>query len=100
MSSDKERRVIDQIRGHSYEEMLMILEFMPYRACYPILKLVYSATANASYNMGSSETNLVISKAKFNGGTTVKKLKPRARGHSFSIKRLTCHMTIVVKIYL
>ncbi|MFS7968473.1 putative ribosomal protein L22/L17 superfamily [Helianthus anomalus] len=30
----------------------MILELMPYRACYPIFKLVYSATANASSNMG------------------------------------------------
>ncbi|PHT34487.1 50S ribosomal protein L22, chloroplastic [Capsicum baccatum] len=77
MSADKARRVIDQIHGRSYEETLMILELMPYRACYPILKLVYSAAANASYNMGSSETNFVISKDEFNGGTTVKKLKPR-----------------------
>nr|YP_010340430.1 ribosomal protein L22 [Solanum imamense]UNZ92755.1 ribosomal protein L22 [Solanum imamense] len=74
MSADKARRVIDQIRGRSYEETLMILELMPYRACYPILKLVYSAAANASYNMGSSETNLVISKAEVNEGTIVKKL--------------------------
>ena len=95
MSADKARRVIDQIRGRSYEETLMILELMPYRACYPILKLVYSAAANASYNMGSSEANLVISKAEVNGGTTVKKLKPR--GRSFPIKRSTCHITIVMK---
>ncbi|KAK4730104.1 hypothetical protein R3W88_023092 [Solanum pinnatisectum] len=79
------------------KETLMILELMPYRACYPILKFVYSAAANASYNMGSSETNLVISKAEVNEGNTVKKLKPRARGHSFSIKRSTCHITIVMK---
>ncbi|KAJ6766520.1 CHLOROPLAST 50S RIBOSOMAL PROTEIN L22-RELATED, partial [Salix purpurea] len=31
----KTRRIIDQIRGRSYEETLMILELMPYRACYP-----------------------------------------------------------------
>ncbi|KAJ6368239.1 hypothetical protein OIU78_000760, partial [Salix suchowensis] len=35
MSADKARRIIDQIRGRSYEETLMILELMPYRACYP-----------------------------------------------------------------
>nr|YP_010917915.1 ribosomal protein L22 [Asterolasia asteriscophora]WAJ48675.1 ribosomal protein L22 [Asterolasia asteriscophora] len=45
MSAHKARRVIDQIRGRSYEEALMILELMPYRACYPINKLVYSAAA-------------------------------------------------------
>nr|YP_009698830.1 ribosomal protein L22 [Whipplea modesta]QEJ85983.1 ribosomal protein L22 [Whipplea modesta]QEJ86404.1 ribosomal protein L22 [Whipplea modesta]QEJ86489.1 ribosomal protein L22 [Whipplea modesta] len=97
MSAHKARRVIDQIRGRSYEETLMILELMPYRACYPILKLVYSAAANASYNLDSTETNLVIAKAQVNEGPTVKKLKPRARGRSYPIKRPTCHITIVVK---
>nr|QYC35548.1 ribosomal protein L22 [Aristotelia chilensis]UDH57121.1 ribosomal protein L22 [Aristotelia chilensis] len=97
MSAHKARRVIDQIRGRSYEETLMILELMPYRACYPILKLVYSAAANASHNMGFNEASLVISKAEVNEGTTAKKLKPRARGRSYPIKRPTCHITIVLK---
>nr|YP_010982929.1 ribosomal protein L22 [Cordia sinensis]WOH22153.1 ribosomal protein L22 [Cordia sinensis] len=97
MSADKARRVIDQIRGRSYEETLMILELMPYRACYPIFKLVYSAAANASYNMGSDEANLVISQAEVNEGSTVKKFKPRAKGRSYPIKRPTCHITIVMK---
>nr|AUF34084.1 ribosomal protein L22 [Mastixia caudatilimba] len=97
MSAHKARRVIDQIRGRSYEETLMILELMPYRACYPIFKLVYSAAANASYNLNSNEANLVITKAEVNEGTAVKKLKPRARGRSYAIKRPTCHITIVVK---
>nr|YP_009676369.1 ribosomal protein L22 [Sclerocarya birrea]QDE13287.1 ribosomal protein L22 [Sclerocarya birrea] len=97
MSAHKARRVIDQIRGRSYEETLMILELMPYRACYPIFKLVYSAAANASHNMGFNEDNLVISKAEVNEGTAAKRLKPRARGRSYLIKRPTCHITIVLK---
>nr|YP_010011465.1 ribosomal protein L22 [Salvia umbratica]YP_010527898.1 ribosomal protein L22 [Salvia luteistriata]QOI01448.1 ribosomal protein L22 [Salvia umbratica]UXW63813.1 ribosomal protein L22 [Salvia luteistriata] len=97
VSADKARRVIDQIRGRSYEETLMILELMPYKACYPIFKLVYSAAANASYTMGSAENNLIIIKAEVNEGTVVKKLKPRARGRSYAIKKATCHITIVVK---
>nr|YP_010365314.1 ribosomal protein L22 [Sicyos angulatus]UOU84515.1 ribosomal protein L22 [Sicyos angulatus] len=97
MSPHKARRVIDQIRGRSYEETMMILELMPYRACYPILKLVYSAAANASHNMGFNEKNLVISKAEVNQSTTVKKLKPRARGRSYPIKRPTCSITIVLQ---
>nr|WEM06590.1 ribosomal protein L22 [Bupleurum scorzonerifolium] len=97
MSAHKARRVVDQIRGRSYEETLMILELMPYRACYPILKLVYSAAANANYNMDSNESNLVISKTQVSEGTAMKKLKPRARGRSFTIKKPTCHITIVVK---
>nr|UWV91636.1 ribosomal protein L22 [Allium omeiense] len=97
MSVFKAQRVIDQIRGRSYEETIMILELMPYRASYPILKLVYSAAANANHNMGLNETDLFISKAEVNGGPFVKKLRPRARGRSYPIKRPTCHITIVLK---
>nr|YP_011027493.1 ribosomal protein L22 [Sedum sediforme]WQN00553.1 ribosomal protein L22 [Graptopetalum amethystinum]WQN01828.1 ribosomal protein L22 [Sedum sediforme] len=97
MSAHKARKVVDQIRGRSYEETLMILELMPYRACYPILKLVYSAAANASHNKNFKKGNLIISKAEVNEGTTVKKLKPRARGRGYPIKRPSCHITIVLK---
>nr|YP_009340539.1 ribosomal protein L22 [Porterella carnosula]APQ40111.1 ribosomal protein L22 [Porterella carnosula] len=97
MSVHKARRVIDQIRGRSYEETLMILELMPYRACYPIFKVVYSAAANASSLLGSNEADLVISKAEVNEGTSLKRLKLRARGRSYRIKKPTCHIMIVMK---
>nr|QBC71136.1 ribosomal protein L22 [Agdestis clematidea]QBE88364.1 ribosomal protein L22 [Agdestis clematidea] len=97
MSADKARRVIDQIRGRSYEETLMILELMPYRACYPIFKLIYSAAANASHNKGFNKADLFIVKAEVNKGATMKKLKPRARGRSYLIKRPTCHINIVLR---
>nr|YP_008378821.1 ribosomal protein L22 [Najas flexilis]AFY64154.1 ribosomal protein L22 [Najas flexilis] len=97
MSIFKARRVIDQIRGRSYEETLMILQLMPYRASYPILKMVSSAAANASHNMGLNEADSFISKAEVNGGSIVKKLRPRAKGRSYAIKRPLCHITIVLK---
>nr|YP_009111520.1 ribosomal protein L22 [Erodium crassifolium]AHH24732.1 ribosomal protein L22 [Erodium crassifolium] len=97
MSANKARRVIDQIRGRSYEETLMILELMPYRACSPILKLIYSAAANGIHNMNFDERSLIISKAEVNEGATVKKLKPRAKGQGYPIKRCTCHITIVLR---
>nr|WQT71308.1 ribosomal protein L22 [Cathetus clarkei] len=96
MSAHKARRIIDQIRGRSYEEALMILELMPYRACHPILKLVYSAASNGNHNKGFNKGSLVISKAEVNEGTIIKRLKPRARGRSYLIKRPTCHITIVL----
>nr|YP_009528840.1 ribosomal protein L22 [Dioscorea alata]YP_010625897.1 ribosomal protein L22 [Dioscorea fordii]AYI69236.1 ribosomal protein L22 [Dioscorea alata]QRM17375.1 ribosomal protein L22 [Dioscorea alata]UFA46754.1 ribosomal protein L22 [Dioscorea alata]UKU08633.1 ribosomal protein L22 [Dioscorea alata]WBK02643.1 ribosomal protein L22 [Dioscorea fordii] len=97
MSVFKARRIINQIRGRSYEETLMILELMPYRASYPILKLVYSAAANANHNMGLNKADLFISKAEVNGGTIVKKLRPRAQGRSYPVKKPTCHITIILK---
>ena len=49
MSVFKAQRVLDEIRWRYYEETVMILNLMPYRASYPILKLVYSAAANATH---------------------------------------------------
>ncbi|XP_075497904.1 large ribosomal subunit protein uL2c-like [Primulina tabacum] len=60
-------------------------------------QLVRAAAANASYNMASNKADLVISKAEVNEGTTAKRLKPRARGRRYAIKRNTCHITLVVK---
>jgi len=52
MSPTKVRRVLNQIRGKSYRDALMILEFMPYSACEPVLQVLQSAAANAQNNNG------------------------------------------------
>jgi len=59
----KVRRVLDQIRGKSYQEALILLEFMPYRACEPIVKVLRSAVANAEHNAGLDKSKLVVSQA-------------------------------------
>ena len=53
MAPNKIRRVLNQIRGKSYKEAIMILEFMPYAACKPILQVVQSAGANAEIGRAS-----------------------------------------------
>jgi large subunit ribosomal protein L22 len=57
--SHKIRRVLDQIRGRSYQEALMILEFLPYDAGGPIWQVVHSA-ANAKHNYGLDKKKLII----------------------------------------
>ena len=44
-SASKVRRVLDQIRGKSYRDALIMLEFMPYRSTDPITKVLRSAVA-------------------------------------------------------
>ena len=51
-SASKVRRVLDQIRGRSYRDALIMLEFMPYRSTDPITKVLRSAVANAEHNLG------------------------------------------------
>lgn len=96
MSPLKVRRVLDQIRGRSYREALIILEFMPYRACEPILKVLRSAVANAEHNEGLDPATLVISQAFADGGPAMKRFRPRAQGRAYQIRKPTCHITVAV----
>jgi len=96
MSPHKVRKVIDQIRGRSYEEALMLLTFMPYRACDPIFKIVCSAAANANHNFGLRKSSLYISEAKVDKGPLLKRFRPRAQGRGFPIAKPTCYITVVM----
>lgn len=96
MSPTKVRRVLDQIRGQSYRDALILLEFMPYRACEPILTLLRSAVANAEHNAGLDPQTLFISKAFADQGPTIKRFRPRAQGRAYKIRKPTCHITLAV----
>jgi large subunit ribosomal protein L22 len=96
MSPRKVRRVLDQIRGKSYREALIILEFMPYKACEPIIKVLRSAVANAEHNNGLNPADLVISEAFADAGPTLRRFRPRAQGRAYQIRKPTCHITIAV----
>lgn len=96
MSPRKVRRVLDQIRGKSYREALIILEFMPYKACEPIIKVLRSAVANAEHNNGLDPANLVISEAFADAGPTLRRFRPRAQGRAYQIRKPTCHIIIAV----
>jgi large subunit ribosomal protein L22 len=87
MSPHKVRRVLDQIRGRSYRDALMILEFMPYR----------SAVANAEHNAGLDPASLVVNQAFADMGPSLKRFRPRAQGRAYQIRKPTCHITITVK---
>ncbi len=96
MSPHKVRRVLDQIRGRSYREALIVLEFMPYRACEPVLKVLRSAAANAEHNGGFNRAELVVSEAYADQGPVLKRYRPRAQGRAYQIRKPTCHITIAV----
>lgn len=96
MSPRKVRRVLDQIRGVSYREALIMLEFMHYKACEPITKVLRSAVANAEHNEGLDPVDLVISEAYADAGPTLRRYRPRAQGRAYQIRKPTCHITIAV----
>ncbi len=95
-SVSKVRRVLDQIRGRSYRDALIMLEFMPYRSTGPITKVLRSAVANAEHNLGLDPSSLVITRAIADMGPSMKRYSPRAQGRAFAIKKQTCHISISV----
>ncbi len=97
MSPSKIRRVLRQIQGKTYSEALLLLEFMPYASCAPIIKVLRSATANARNNFGLDETKLVIKSAFADQGPTMKRFHPRAQGRAYRILKATSHITIVME---
>ena len=95
-SVSKVRRVLDQIRGRTYRDALIMLEFMPYRSTGPITKVLRSAVANAEHNLGLDPSSLVITNAIADMGPSMKRYRPRAQGRAFAIKKQTCHSSIAV----
>ena len=81
-SVSKVRRVLDQIRGRTYRDALIMLEFMPYRSTGPITKVLRSAVANAEHNLGLDPSSLVISSATADMGPSMKRYRPRAQGRA------------------
>lgn len=97
MSPHKVRRVLNQIRGCSYQDALMILEFLPYSASGPVWQVVHSAAANAQNNYNLDKKKLIINEIFANEGPKLKRIRPRAQGRAYSILKPTCHITVVVK---
>ena len=96
MSPSKIRRVLRQIQGKTYSEALLLLEFMPYASCIPIIKVLRSAAANAKNNLGFDETKLIVKEAYADQGPVMKRFRPRAQGRAYRILKPTSHITIVV----
>lgn len=96
MSPHKIRRVLDQLRGRSYQDALMILEFIPYDASGPIWQIVHSAAANAKHNYGLDKRKLMIETIFADEGPKLKRITPRAQGRAYKILKPTCHITVVL----
>jgi large subunit ribosomal protein L22 len=97
VSPSKARRVIDLVRGKSVAEALDILRWAPQAASEPVAKVIASAAANAQNNNGLDPSTLVVATVYADDGPTAKRIRPRAQGRAFRIRRRTSHITVVVE---
>ncbi|BCO37583.1 50S ribosomal protein L22 [Mycobacterium heckeshornense] len=97
VSPRKARRVIDLVRGKPVAEALDILRWAPQAASQPVAKVIASAAANAQNNNGLDPATLVVATVYADNGPTAKRIRPRAQGRAFRIRRRTSHITVVVE---
>ena len=97
VSASKARRVIDLVRGKPVAEALDILRWAPQAASQPVAKVIASAAANAQNNNGLDPSTLVVATLTADEGPTAKRIRPRAQGRAFRIRRRTTHITVVVE---
>lgn len=97
ISASKARRVINLVRGKSVSEALDILRWAPQQASLPVAKAIASAAANAENNDGLDPATLVVATVFADEGPTAKRIKPRAQGRAYRIRRRTSHITVVVE---
>lgn len=97
ISASKARRVIDLVRGKSVEEALDILRWAPQQASDPVAKVIASAAANAQNNDGLDPTTLVVATIHADEGPTAKRIRPRAQGRAYRIRKRTSHITVIVE---
>lgn len=88
--------VLDLIRGEDAEKAMAILKHTPKAACEVLEKVLKSAMANAEVkNMDTSK--LYVAECFVNQGPTLKRIRPRAKGRAYIIRKRTSHITIVLK---
>ena len=92
----KARRVIDLIRGMNADDAQALLRFAPQAASEPVGKVLASAVANAGNNHGMDTKDLTISEAFVDEGPTMKRIRPRAQGRAFKIRKRSSHITVIV----
>ncbi len=102
ISARKVRPLADLVRGKNVVDALSILEYQPQRGAYLLKKVIESALGNAMDPDQSSDSSmvrpedLVISEVRVDGGPMFKRMRPRARGMAFVIKKRTSHIRVVL----
>lgn len=96
ISAQKAGFVLDAIRGKDIQTALGILAYNPRYASSVIEKLLKSAIANAENNNGMDPENLYVEECFANKATTMKRIRPRARGMAYRIEKRMSHITVIL----
>ncbi len=93
----KVRRVTDLIKGKKAGEAMINLQFLPHRGSKIVSKILKSAMANAEQKKVADPESMKVSDVFVNQGPTMKRMRPRAMGRADTIRKRTCHITVILE---
>ena len=102
ISARKVRPLADLVRGRYADEALDILRYQPQRGARMLEKVIRSALGNAQdpeQNAGRTVNvdQLVVIEARVDNGPMFKRLRPRARGMAYFVKKRMSHIHIALE---
>ena len=98
-SARKMRQVMDLVRGKHVGDALNILRFTHKKSAVQLEKIVLSAVANAQNIHGDKihdPNELTIQEMLCDDGPIIKRIRARAMGRAYRIRKRTCHVKVVV----
>ena len=96
----KVRQVADLVRGLNVEEALEILKFTPRVAAEPMSKTIRSAMHNMVTKKGGTieAEDIFIKSIQVDEGRTLYRIRPRAQGRAYRIRKRSSHIKVVVSL--
>lgn len=102
ISPRKVRLMADLVRGEFADDALDILRYQPNRGARMLEKVIRSAIGSAqdpeqAAASGVKVDRLVVSEVRVDGGPMYKRIRPRARGMAFWIKKRMSHIHVALE---
>ncbi len=96
----KVRQVADLVRGKNVEEALDMLKFVRRAAAVPMSKTIRSAMHNMVNKKGGTveAETMTIKAIQVDEGKTLYRIRPRAQGRAFRIRKRSSHIKVVVTL--
>ncbi len=101
ISPRKVRHLANLVRGKFADQALEILKYQPQRGARMLEEVIKSALGNAQDpNQLKGRTvdldTLLLTDVRVDGGPMFKRIRPRARGMAFTIKRRVSHIQVTL----
>jgi large subunit ribosomal protein L22 len=92
----KMRPFAQLVRGKNVDEAIEALRFLPNRGARLIEAVLKSAVGNAEDQGCRNLEDLVVTECRIDDGPMFKRIRPRARGTAFMIKRRLAHIVVTL----